>query len=94
MILFVVSLSMNRKNRVTLEAIFTSPVPQDIRFSDIMALIVALGGDVDKAREGSRVGFQLNGVRAVFHKPYPRPQTNRNTVRDVREFLIRAGVKP
>jgi len=90
----VVSFTMHKKHRRTVEAIFTNPVPQDIRFSEIISLIAALGGVVDAGREGSRVAFQLNGVKAVFQKPHPRPETNRNTVRDVRAFLIRAGVKP
>ena len=83
---------MNAKQRKTLEAIFTKPVPQDIRWSQIEALIRALGGQVFE-REGSRVAMELNGKVAVFHKPHPQPETDRNTVRDFRRFLESAGVE-
>lgn len=83
---------MNKRQRRTLEAIFTKPVPQDIRWADVEGLIRALGGDVEE-REGSRVALALNGLRAVFHKPHPRPGTDRNTVRDLKDFLERAGVE-
>lgn len=82
---------MNRKQRKTLEAIFIKPVPQNIRWAEIEGLVRALGGVVQE-REGSRVVLKLEGIRAVFHRPHPRPETDRNAVRDVREFLEKAGV--
>ena len=82
---------MNKRQSATLEAIFTKPVPQDIRWAEIEPLVKALGGIV-RQREGSRVALEVNGVRAVFHQPHPRPETDRNTVRDVRDFLERAGI--
>jgi hypothetical protein len=45
-------------------------------------------------REGSRVAVLLNGRVAVFHRPHPRPETGKATVRDVRTFLENAGVHP
>lgn len=82
---------MNKRQQKTLDAIFTRPVPQDIRWAEIESLIRALGGMVQQ-REGSRVALELNGVRAVFHRPHPRPETDRNAVRDLRDFLERAGI--
>jgi hypothetical protein len=84
--------SMNKRQRRTLEAIFTRPVPQDIRWVEIESLIRALGGDVEE-RHGSRVALKLNGMRAVFHRPHPRPETDRNAVRDLKDFLERAGIE-
>lgn len=43
---------------------------------------------------GSRVRFALNGVRAVFHRPHPRKEANKLTVKDVRRFLSEAGQAP
>ncbi len=74
-----------------LERVFENPVPQNIHWADIESMIRALGGVV-RQREGSRVAFQLNGVHAVFHRPHPRPETDRNTIRDLRDFLERAGI--
>ncbi len=83
---------MDRRQRRTLEAIFTKPVPRDIRWREIESLIKTLG-DVEE-RKGSRVALTVNGVRGVFHRPHPRPDTDRNAIRDLRDLLERAGVKP
>ena len=67
------------------------PVPVDLRWSDIERLFSALGGEISEG-SGSRVRVVLNGVRAVFHRPHPSPQTKRGAVRSVRDFMIAAGV--
>ena len=84
---------MNAKHRRTLEAIFARPVPSDIRWSDIESLLDALGAERSEGR-GSRVRFLLNGAEAVFHRPHPRPETNKGAVASVREFLKLAGIEP
>lgn len=83
---------MNSKHRQTLEAIFARPVAADIRWADIESLFAALGAEKSEGR-GSRVRFTLNGVDAVFHRPHPKPVTNKGAVASVREFLRLAGVK-
>lgn len=84
---------MNPKHRRTLEAIFARPTRANIRWSDVEALVRAQGGLVLE-REGSRVAFVLNGVRAVFHRPHPQPTTRKSAVEAVRLFLMNAGLKP
>lgn len=84
---------MNRRQRRTFEAVFTDPVPAGIRWREIEALLVALGGEVEE-RAGSRVGVVLAGVKAVFHRPHPRPEADRNAVRAVRRLLREAGFEP
>ncbi len=84
---------MNGKHRRTLEAIFAHPVPSDLRWTEIEGLLIALGAERSEGR-GSRVRFLLNGVGAVFHRPHPRPETNKGAVVSVREFLELAGIKP
>lgn len=84
---------MNRKQRATLAAVFARPARSDLRWSDIEGLIAALGGRVS-AGAGSRARAELNGARAVFHRPHPRPTTAKATVEDVRAFLRSAGVEP
>lgn len=46
--------------------------------------------------EGSSswVTFILNGQHADFHRPHPSKEALRYRVKDVREFLQRAGVTP
>lgn len=84
---------MRKRYAATLEAIFAHPVRAGVRWSDIEALIVALGGEIEE-RAGSRVAVILNGQVSVFHRPHPRPDTDKGALRKVREFLENAGVKP
>jgi hypothetical protein len=84
---------MNSKQRKTLEGIFSEPTSGTIKWADIESLLLACGAEMKEGR-GSRVRFYLNGVRAVFHRPHPAPTANKNTVEDIREFLMRAGVNP
>jgi hypothetical protein len=84
---------VNNKHRKTLGDIFTSPARPDVRWSEIEALVRALGGEIEE-RAGSRVGMTLNGIRAVFHRPHPKPTTKKGAVDAVRLFLMNAGVKP
>ena len=85
--------SMNRRQQKILKAIFENPVRADIRWVDIESMLAAVGAEISEGR-GSRKRVALHGVRAVFHRPHPRPVTNKNTVRDVRRFLENAKVTP
>jgi hypothetical protein len=82
---------MNAKHKKTLEAIFSRPVPPNIRWSDIENLLSALGADISEGN-GSRVRVSLNGVDAVFHRPHPKPETDKGAVAAVRKFIQTAGV--
>jgi hypothetical protein len=84
---------MNKKQRRTLESIFQDPVSPSIAWSDIEALLAAVGAAKSEGR-GSRVRFKLNGVKAIFHRPHPAPNTDKGAVKSVRRFLEEAGVKP
>lgn len=84
---------MNKSQQETLEAIFARPTRAGILWSAIESLIRSLGGEITE-REGSLVAIRLNGVIAVFHRPHPRPETKKEAVEAVRQFLIHAGVKP
>ncbi|MFW7268823.1 type II toxin-antitoxin system HicA family toxin [Gluconacetobacter sp. Hr-1-5] len=84
---------MNRKQRRTLEAILTNPVSATLIWSDIEALLVAIGCDVIEGN-GSRVKFVSNKLVAAFHRPHPRKEAKEYQVRAVREFLTKLGVKP
>jgi hypothetical protein len=77
----------------TLEAIFERPVRADIRWKDIESLLSACGAEINEGR-GSRVRVALKGVRAVFHRPHPRKETDRGAVVSVRRFLTEAGIEP
>ena len=84
---------MNSKHRKTLAAVFADPVRPDIKWNDIEALFAACGGTLEEER-GSRICVEINGVAAHFHRPHPRPDTDRGAVKSVRRFLENAGVRP
>ena len=84
---------MQDKHRKTLEAVFEVPERANIPWRDVEALFVALGAEVSEGR-GSRVRVALNDVRAVFHRPHPRKEADKGTVKSVRRFLQEAGITP
>jgi hypothetical protein len=84
---------MKAVHRRTLIAIFTSPTPASLPWRQIEALFVALGAQVIEG-SGSRVRFELNGVIATFHRPHPAKEAKPYQVRDAREFLTQAGIRP
>ncbi len=84
---------MESKHRKTLEAIFEKPERANIPWREVEALFIALGAEISEGN-GSRVRVALKDVRAVFHRPHPRKETNKGAVKSVRRFLESAGVKP
>jgi len=84
---------VDSKHQKTLEAIFEKPERSNILWRDIEALFIALGAEITDGN-GSRRRVILKGVRAVFHRPHPRKETDKGAVKSVRRFLEAAGVKP
>jgi hypothetical protein len=84
---------MSRKHRRTLEAIFAEPVRANLVWADVEALLRHLGAEMSEGA-GSRVWIALNGVRAVFHRPHPRKETDKGALRSMRRFLTEAGETP
>ena len=84
---------MNTRQRKPLAAIFADPISGNIEWRSIESLLIALGCQVIEG-SGSRVTFMLNRQRADFHRPHPGKEALRYRVKDVREFLRRAGVTP
>ena len=64
-----------------------------MRFADIAALIVSLGGEVREGA-GSRVAFELNGKRVYLHRPHPGREAKRYQVEEVRELLRSLEIQP
>jgi len=85
--------TMNATHRKTLAAIFANPVRSDVRWDAIEALFLACGADISEGR-GSRVRVLLNGAEAVFHRPHPKPETDKGALKSVRRFLSEAGIEP
>lgn len=82
---------MNNKHSRTLETIFENPVRSSIEWNDIEAMLVAFGADISKG-SGSRVRIVLNGACSVFHRPHPRKEMDKGSVKSMRRFLGEAGI--
>ncbi len=81
---------MNRKHTDILKTVFDKPERSDIVWKDIESLFKALGAEVTGITEGkgSRIRIYLNSVRAVFHRPHPKKETDKGAVKSVRRFLM------
>ena len=84
---------MKSKHRRTLEAIFAMPTRAGIVFSDMEALVTAIGGKIREG-EGSRVVFELNGTRRYLHRPHPGKEAKKYQVEELREWLRSLEVIP
>lgn len=74
------------------EKIFKNPVQSDIEWLDIEKFLKSLGAAIFEGN-GSHVRIELNGERAVFHRPHPDKITDKGAVKSMRKFLENAGVK-
>ena len=83
---------MKSKYKTVLKHIFQSPVQSGILWKDIEQMLLSLGAEISEGR-GSRVRIAFNGIRAVFHRPHPRKETDKGAVISMRRFLIEAGIK-
>jgi hypothetical protein len=83
---------MNKKHQKTLTQIFQNPVQAGIVWRDIETMLKALGAEISEGN-GSRVRIALNNIRAVFHRPHPKKETDKGAVVSMRRFLKEAGAK-
>jgi hypothetical protein len=86
-------MALSGRHRKTLSSIFVEPALSSVLWSDIESLLQALGAEISEGR-GSRVRVHLNRVRAVFHRPHPRKETDKGALRALRRFLTAAGIEP
>ena len=84
---------MKRKHLKTFELIFHRPVSGNIKWKEIEAFLISLGGETVE-REGSRLEIYLFGVVKIFHRPHPSPDTDKGAVSAIRKWLEENGVTP
>lgn len=85
--------AVNSKHRKTLQAVFANPVSGTIKWGDIECLLDNIGCQLVEG-DGSRVRVVFGEQVAVFHRPHPRPETDKGAVKALRMFLIAIGVEP
>jgi len=85
--------SMNKKQRKTLEAIFSKRIPKTLPWDDIESLLRAVGCEFEE-REGSAAVFDKGGEVFHAHRPHPRREVRPYVIKEVRAYLERIGEKP
>ena len=83
---------MNNKNWKTYNNIYTDPILANLSWTDIESLLIALGATISEGN-GSRARIELNGVRAVFHRPHKGCNTDKGAIKSLRKFLENAGIE-
>jgi len=83
---------MNKKHQKILKQLFQNPIQASIAWKDIEAMLNALGAEISEGN-GSRVRIALNNIRAVFHRPHPKKETDKGAIVSMRRFLKEAGIK-
>jgi hypothetical protein len=83
---------VKNKHARTLKLIFARPASGNVKWSDVEALFKELGATIAEA-EGSRVTVVLFGQVRVFHRPHPKPDTDKGAVASIRKWLDENGVR-
>jgi hypothetical protein len=65
---------------------FDEPVRANIVWKDVENLLIACRAEISEGR-GSRIRIVLNEVKAIFHRPHPRKETNKGAVVSMPRFL-------
>ena len=84
---------MKPKHQKTLALIFARPISANIKWHDIEALFIELGAEITE-REGSRVEVFLFSEIRIFHRPHPRPDTDKGAIANIRKWLETNEVTP
>lgn len=85
---------MNNKQRKTLEAIFRKPTLANIGYQHTVAMLRSAGIEVIESKSGSRVRLVFKDITFTFHAPHPQKELKRYAIENIRDFLIKIGVKP
>lgn len=84
---------MSHKHEQLVRTIFHDPVSGNIHWRDVESLLAHLGARVEPL-SGARFRVLLNRAEGVLHRPHHSSVLDRQDVRNLREFLARAGVTP
>ena len=82
---------MDKKQHKILELIFKVPIASNVRWKDVEALLNCFSAEISEGN-GSRVRIDLNGVKAVFHRPHPSGEIDKGALKLMQKFLMNAGI--
>lgn len=77
----------------TLQQIFAHPISMNIKWTDVVHMIQAMGGTVIPAH-GGREKITLNGHEHTFHVPHNKAIDSKDEIVQLRHFLEQAGCAP
>jgi hypothetical protein len=84
---------MSHKHEQLIRAIFREPSSGNIHWREVESLLHHLGAAVEPL-SGARFHVQLNGVEDFLHRPHHSNVLDRQGIRHLRDYLVRAKVTP
>lgn len=82
---------MSHKHLHLLQTIYRDPVSANIHWREIESLLTHLGAVVEPSH-GARFRVVLNRFEGFFHQPHNGSTCAKQEIKQIREFLARAGV--
>ncbi|MDD5321751.1 MAG: type II toxin-antitoxin system HicA family toxin [Methylococcales bacterium] len=76
-----------------LRAIFLDPVSGNIHWREVESLLHHLGATVEPSH-GARFRVVLNDVEGTLHHPHHSNVCTKQDIKQLREYLAKAGVSP
>jgi hypothetical protein len=76
-----------------LRAIFQDPVSGNIHWREVESLLHHLGATVEPSH-GARFRVVLNEVEGILHHPHQSSVCSKQNIKQLREYLVHAGVSP
>ncbi|MDR1936788.1 MAG: type II toxin-antitoxin system HicA family toxin [Candidatus Accumulibacter sp.] len=84
---------MSHKHLHLLRSIFSDPPSANIHWREVESLLVHCGADIESAH-GARFRIVLNHFEFFMHHPHNNATCPKQEIKQLREFLARAGVTP
>lgn len=84
---------MSHKHANLIRALFQDPINANIHWREIESLLHHLGATVEGSH-GARFRIVLNRMEFFFHHPHNSNTCGKQSIKELREFLARAGVTP
>ncbi len=83
---------MNHKHQKTLDKIFKHPISHDLKWNDVMKLLVALDVEIELKHSGATI-ITLNGIEAILPRHTHPVVANQHALMEIRHFLQQTGIK-
>ncbi len=81
------------KHKHVLHTIFQDPISANMHWREVESLLNHLGATV-KPTHGARFHVTLNKIEIILHHPHQSSECTRQDIKQIREFLIQAGIQP